>query len=675
MVSVTRYILFAVLATAATSFAFDFGNCEMCHKAGGPAPAPPWGLSASPHAGIGCTECHPAATQAHSDGAPSLGCAICHTDIVSHEVKRAHDFDRPGTAKCYSCHGYGHSVLSAEKVMERSDIGVSDTCAECHVDIVENYLASAHGGAIETAQKTPTCFDCHGGYHTLMKVEDTSVLAPKNLPVFCGDCHKGHKPTPETPFTIPNPSEQLLESVHGQINEVTGEMNAGCYDCHVPHSDNPSWQPGSSTNFMNVAEMCGACHLEERDLYSISIHGLAAAVGVSDSPTCTHCHGDHNVISIEDFDPAGEKRTRLVDTCSSCHFTLALATKYEIASDRVESFEESYHGIVAEGGKVTAADCGTCHGVHDVLPSSDPRSSIHPSNLEDTCGECHENAGERFANTKVHGQVESVSRDLFKLDEATDYVALIYIVLIVVVIGGMVLHNGLDYISKVRIIHRERREEYGTIERLSRIERIQHILLLTSFAVLAFTGFAIKDPSAVIFSWWVELEGAFPLRIIIHKIAAVVLIAVSLFHIGYLAFTKRGRERFVAILPLPIKCGTDIVHFFMHRLGLRKEPPHLDEFYYAEQAEYWALVWGNIIMGSTGIYMWFDPFFSSIFPGYLYDIMRTIHFYEAILAVLAIIVWHLYFVILDPFIYPMKFGWIDGKTSEKTVKHEKTAFY
>ncbi|MCP4228899.1 MAG: hypothetical protein GY771_01955 [bacterium] len=661
--------LFVVVA----SCALDYSNCEMCHKPGGPARAAPWGLNASPHAGIGCTECHPAAKQTHSAGAPSLDCAVCHTDIVSVTEKRAHDFDKPGTAKCYNCHGHGHSVISAEKVMEHKDNEVSGNCSECHSEIVENYLASAHSGSVETLKKTPSCFDCHGGFHTLMKVADTPVLAHDNLPDFCGECHKGKKATSESPFNIPNPSVQLLKSVHGEINEKTGKMNAACYDCHFPHSDNPSWEPEVSTNFMNVAEMCGNCHREEYDLYSISVHGLAAAAGVNDSPTCIHCHGDHNVISIEEFDPAGEKRTRLVDTCSSCHFTLALASKYDIASDRVETFEESYHGVVAEGGKITAADCGSCHGVHDVLPHQDPRSSVHPANLETTCGECHEDAGERFANTKVHALgITIVEKDVRDIDPA-GIVAVIYIALIVLVIGGMLVHNGLDYIGKIKAF-RKNQATSAKFTRLTLIERLQHIILLSSFTLLAITGFSIKYPSADLFSWIVTLEGPFPIRVTLHKILGVILIVVSIFHIWYLLFTKKGRERLVSIFP-KAKDVTDVYHSILHKIGLSKEPPEYEEFNYAEKAEYWALVWGNIVMGSTGIYMWFDPYVQGYFPYWLYEVLRAIHFYEAILAVLAIIVWHLYFVIFDPAVYPMSFAWFDGKITEETLKHEKPGFY
>jgi len=73
--------------------------------------------------------------------------------------------------------------------------------------------------------------------------------------------------------------------------------------------------------------------------------------------------------------------------------------------------------------------------------------------------------------------------------------------------------------------------------------------------------------------------------------------------------------------------------------------------------------------------MWLDPYIQGYFPYWLYEVLRAIHFYEAILAVLAIIVWHLYFVIFDPAVYPMSFAWFDGKITEDMLKHEKPAYY
>jgi hypothetical protein len=364
------------------------------------------------------------------------------------------------------------------------------------------------------------------------------------------------------------------------INNKTGKLNAGCPECHPAHREQPAWVPESTTNFMHVAETCGRCHPKEKKLFSVSVHGLAAAAGVHDAPTCPVCHGDHNVVAVEPAESG--KRTRIVATCSSCHYSLALSAKFNIPNDRVETFEHSYHGVVYEGGKTTAADCGSCHRVHDVLPASDPRSRVYPGNLEKTCGSCHLRATERFAGTNVHKAMTERRRS------PGDYVAIVYIVMIAVVLGGMLVHNGVDYFSKTREIKKQRYERSKTVTRLRKVERMQHIVLMASFSLLAFTGFAIKFPSTFLFSWLVKLEGPYPARVIAHKVFAVILVAAAVFHVGYLIFSRRGRTSLRAMLP-KFSDAVQAVQTVLHAAGVWKTRPRYGEFNYAEKAEYWRL--------------------------------------------------------------------------------------
>ena len=96
-------------------------------------------------------------------------------------------------------------------------------------------------------------------------------------------------------------------------------------------------------------------------------------------------------------------------------------------------------------------------------------------------------------------------------------------------------------------------------------------------------------------------------------------------------------------------------------------------FSYAEKAEYWALVWGMFVMAATGLMAWFKVFVGERVPGWWVDVAITIHWYEAMLATLAIIVWHIYAVIFDPDAYPMNWAWFDGKMSIEHYEHEHPA--
>ena len=99
----------------------------------------------------------------------------------------------------------------------------------------------------------------------------------------------------------------------------------------------------------------------------------------------------------------------------------------------------------------------------------------------------------------------------------------------------------------------------------------------------------------------------------------------------------------------------------MYNLGLSKTTPQFKRFSYVEKAEYWALVWGNIVMIVTGFLLWFDNFFVKFLPDGFLEVALVFHFYEAILASLAILIWHLYSTIFNPHVYPMNPSWLTGK--------------
>ena len=114
---------------------------------------------------------------------------------------------------------------------------------------------------------------------------------------------------------------------------------------------------------------------------------------------------------------------------------------------------------------------------------------------------------------------------------------------------------------------------------------------------------------------------------------------------------------------------TDFRDAMMYYLGRSEQRPQFRRFTYAEKAEYWALVWGMFVMASTGLMAWFKVGVASRSAAGGWTLPLTIHWYEAILATLAIIVWHIYSVIFDPDAYPMNWAWYDGKMS---IEHTST---
>ncbi len=96
---------------------------------------------------------------------------------------------------------------------------------------------------------------------------------------------------------------------------------------------------------------------------------------------------------------------------------------------------------------------------------------------------------------------------------------------------------------------------------------------------------------------------------------------------------------------------------------------------YMQKAEYWALVWGTIVMVFTGLVLWFPTFAARLLPGILIPASQTIHYYEAWLATLAILVWHFFFVILHPEEYPMSWTWLTGKMTKEAAKEHHGKWY
>jgi cytochrome b subunit of formate dehydrogenase len=324
--------------------------------------------------------------------------------------------------------------------------------------------------------------------------------------------------------------------------------------------------------------------------------------------------------------------------CSRCHASEVLAREYALPLDRVQTYLDSYHGLASSRGSRAVANCSSCHGVHEILGSTNPKSTIHPANLPVTCGKCHQGATANFARGPVH-QAPQRSQGILH------YVSVFYVSLIVAVIGGMLIHNAFDFRTKLHGLSRAHSEGFFT-----RGETFQHWMLIASFIVLALTGFALKWPESI-FGVLVPFSEQY--RRLIHRVAATVMLALALYHLIAIIATRRGHEFMARFRPRFGDINTAVQNAFFN-MGIRDSEPVLGYPSYIERIEYWALIWGTAIMGVTGLMLWFDNLTLRLFPLWMMNVLTLIHYYEAVLATLAIIVWHIYFVVLDPSIYPLK---------------------
>jgi formate dehydrogenase gamma subunit len=243
------------------------------------------------------------------------------------------------------------------------------------------------------------------------------------------------------------------------------------------------------------------------------------------------------------------------------------------------------------------------------------------------------------------------------------WVRRVYLALIVGTIGFMAIHNLLLFAKKARA--RYRAANLGVV-RMNLSQRCQHFVLAGSFIALAVTGFALKFPE----SWVAKALGSNEkFRSWSHRIAGVLLLAAGAYHLVYLITTKDGRKLVKDFMPVK-KDLEDAAQNARYLTGLAEEKPKFGRFGYAEKMEYWAVIWGTIIMGVTGLLIWFKIDITRFLPRWAVDVATTIHYYEAILACLAIVVWHFYHVIFDPDVYPINWACLDGKVSEHWQREE-----
>ena len=583
-------------------------------------------------------------------------CTDCHTDTggMPAEIGPA---DLAGSThadlSCVDCH-IGIDRLPHVTPLPRAD------CVSCHDEEAETYRQ--HGRAkVGESVFVPTCVDCHGSHAIRPIADPESRVHPANLPLTCGHCHEDQNLIEQLNIKFKHPIELYKEGVHGKATAGGKDTAATCNDCHstggTAHRILPPGDHESTINFFNIPKTCGRCHgTIEREFWE-GIHGQLVERGEVDAPTCTHCHGEHGILATDDpRSPVNPARVAEA-TCSPCHESAALNEKYDLPSGRLQSFVDSYHGLKSRAGDRTVANCASCHEAHMILPADDPRSSVAATNLAHTCGECHPGISPEVARTQIHATATGHRAGWPHI------VQIIYIWLIIMVIGSMVVHWLIDLVRQFQNVLRE-----PQVRRMSADAVVQHTVLMISFTLLVVTGFSLRFYDAWWSRWLFGWDGGAGVRGAVHRGSGVVMLLGSLWHLVYLA-TPPGRK-YLRDIALTMNDARQFVQMMRFNLGWTSEHPHFGRFSYVEKAEYWALVWGTVVMGITGLSLWFENSCVDLFPKGLLDVFLVIHYYEAWLAFLAIVVWHMYAVVFNPQVYPGNPSWLTGNMPRRMFEAE-----
>jgi cytochrome b subunit of formate dehydrogenase len=666
-------ILLAVLSppacAQAQSASTQDSDCLKCHSLpelksgkGSSVYVDPAKHGAGVHGILKCTLCHTNVKEfPHPRKITTLACTSCHEEPVGDVSKGAHSL--LGPKACAGCHGSPHYTQPAASAGPQ-------LCGHCHAEQLKDFASGVHGVAATNGDaQSPACQACHGPAHKILEAQDPhSPVAKKNLADTCGSCHSNPEFLAKHHIPFAHPVEAYRLSVHGRAVAAGNPQAASCSDCHSSHAIYAARDSRAKINHWNVPATCGNCHSEIQQAYEQSIHGQAVARGAGDAPVCTDCHGEHNILGPREPQSLVNAARVSSVTCGRCHADERLNVRYNLPADRVPTFADSYHGLESRAGGQTVANCASCHGVHNILPSSDPRSTVNPANLAHTCGACHPGAGTNFAIGPVHVRAQSQAEH-----PVVKWIRIIYWVLIPFAIGFMFLHHFLDFLQKLR--RKGPRTDSGEeVVRMNLNFRIAHWLTAASFPVLVVTGFALKFPEA----WWAHplllWESRFAFRGIVHRIAAIVLLASLAYHIAHLIAVRRDRAILRYMMP-GLGDLRDMGDMFLYNLGLSDRRPTYGKFNYVEKIEYLAYMWGTAVMALTGFILWFNNLALRYFPKWVSDAATALHFYEAILATFSILIWHFYTVMFDPDVYPMDSAWLTGKASADHLRHTRPVYY
>jgi formate dehydrogenase gamma subunit len=637
------------------------GQAGMKSDSGKSISVSPGKHAASVHAVLACTDCHATIKDyPHPANVAKVQCLTCHDEEAQHFSSSIHGM--LGEQACQSCHGNAHEIPSAQ-------IGLSK-CAQCHAEEAKDFQQSVHGQVAASGDpQAPTCVSCHGEAHQIQSSgEASSRVAKRNLADTCASCHSNPQFLASHKIPFAHPVELYRRSVHGRMIASGNQKAAVCSDCHGSHGIFPAQDARSKINHWTLPSTCGQCHAEIAKTYLESVHGQAVRAGVKDAPVCSDCHGEHLILEPQQAGSLVNPSRVSLSTCGRCHNDERLALRYNLPKNRIPSYADSYHGLALREGAQSVANCASCHGVHNIFPSSDPRSTVNIANLAKTCGNCHTGAGEHFAIGPVHVQIASGANH-----PVVKWIRWTYCVLIPITLGLMIVHNGIDFISKLaRRQSRDESREYVT--RMTRNFRIAHAGVILSFPTLVYTGFALKYPDTL-WAWPILLwERHFAFRGAVHRAAAVILIAAAVYHVIHLAVVRQDRSRFLKAMLPTHKDLSDLVQVFTYNLGLEKTEPTFAKFNYAEKMEYWAFMWGTVVMTVSGLLLWFNNFTLRHFPKWIADAATAAHYYEGLLATFSILLWHFYMVIFDPLVYPMDTAWLNGKVPADHYRHLRPAY-
>ncbi len=331
-----------------------------------------------------------------------------------------------GNEYCLECHskpGQTRSLPSGEQLYLTID--------------PEAFSGSAHGSA------GYACVQCHTTIrsypHPAFVVQNLRE-ATLQLYTACKACHSDNY-------------QKTLDSVHQQALLAGKENPAVCSDCHNPHYQARLTDPVTHATLpsarVQIPQTCARCHSAIYDQYKQSVHGSALiGQGNPDVPTCIDCHGVHNIQNplTTSF------RVNSPELCARCHTDPARMDQYGISTQVLNTYLADFHGTTvtlfehtAPGQPTNKPVCFDCHGVHNIASPDDPQKGLQvKQNLLTTCQRCHPEATTNFPDAWLSHYIPSPAAH-----PLVYYVNLFYKLLVPGTIGGMLIFVASDAYRRI----------------------------------------------------------------------------------------------------------------------------------------------------------------------------------------------------------------------------------
>ncbi len=631
----------------------------------------------SPGAIPACTDCHPPHKVELKNILATISdktCLKCHEQPDIHKVVDGKNIslnidvnEFVGSAHqnitCVKCHS--DVTANIARPCETAD---KVDCSGCHAEEADIYFQSGHGKAyFAKDENAPYCTTCHGSHRVIPSASENSPTFRSAVPKLCGECHRNDgKAVQGTNLKETDAYRDYSTSVHGRSLEEKGLLSVAiCTDCHTTHFMLKEEDERSSVNPKNLANTCGKCHKGIYDEYIQSEHGIHDNTSNLKFPTCETCHTAHTISEVHESKFMSEITTQ----CGQCHKELA------------ETYLETYHGKVYQLGYLEAARCSDCHGAHNIYRMDNPKSTISPRNIVGTCQKCHTDANMKFTGYLTHAT--HYDKNNFPWLYYTFW-AMTALLLSVFAFFG--LHTLLWLPRSLGAMIKKRSEPHPVgkqmyIRRFTRKNRITHVFVIVSFIMLALTGMILKFAYMDWAKFLSDQIGGARVAGIIHRIAALVTFGYFIFHV-------------VSMLKIKFKKGIKVSKFIFSSNSLmfnRKDirdfwasirwfigvgpRPEYGRWTYWEKFDYFAVFWGVMVIGSTGLMLWFPEIFTKFLPGWLINVAQIIHSDEALLAVGFIFTIHFFNTHLRPESFPMDTVIFTGYVPEEEYKKDRPYEY